>query len=90
MGHEQGRVESKVGINYGKLFLKVSPKTMVDYYNDFKLYQYSPLGSIFKFSVAKMMLLQAPETHLNRQEIVYLAKDQRDFGLHIHRRFEDA
>ncbi len=47
---------------------------MVDYYNDFKLYQSSPSGSAFKFSGAKMLLLQAPETHLNRQEIVYLAK----------------
>ncbi len=60
--------------NYVKLFLKVSPKTMVDYYNDFKLHQSPPSGSAFKFSGAKEMLLQAPETHLNRQEMVYLAK----------------
>ncbi len=31
-------------------------------------------GSAFKFSGAKRMLLQALETHLNRQENVYLAK----------------
>ncbi len=67
----------KVGINYGKSFLKVSPKTMVDYYNYFKLYQSSPSGSAFKFSGAKRMLLQVPETHFNRQEIVYLAKITR-------------
>ncbi len=53
----------KLGINYGKLFLKVSPKTMVDYYNDFNLHQSSPSGYAFKFSGAKRMLLQAPETH---------------------------
>ncbi len=46
----------------------------VDYYNDSKLHQPSPSGSAFKFSGAKRMLLQAPETHLNLQEIVYLAK----------------
>ncbi len=33
MNKEESKV--KVGINYGKSFLKVSPKTMVDYYNDF-------------------------------------------------------
>ncbi len=48
--------------------------TIVDYYNDFKLHQSSPSDSAFKFSGAKRMLLQAPETHFNRQEIVYLAK----------------
>ncbi len=80
----------KVGINYGKSFLKVSPKTMVNYYNDFKLHQSSKSGSAFKFSGTKRMRLQVPETHINCQEIVYLAKDQRDFGLHIHRRFGDA
>ncbi len=48
--------------------------TMVDYYNDSKLHQSSPSGPAFKFSGVKRMLLQAPETHLNRQEIVYLAK----------------
>ncbi len=47
---------------------------MVDNYNDFKLYQSSPSGSAFKFPGAKRMLLQAPETHLNCQEIVYLEK----------------
>ncbi len=50
------------------------PKTMIDHNNDFRLHQSSPSGSAFKFSGAKRMLLQAPETHLNRQEIVYLAK----------------
>ncbi len=64
----------KVGINYGKSFLELSPKTMVDYHNAFKLYQSSPSGAAFKFSGAKRTLLQAPETHLNCQEIVYLAK----------------
>ncbi len=72
MNKEESKV--KVGINYGKLFLKVSPKTMVDCNNDFKLHQFSPSGSAFKFSGAKRMLLQASETHLHRQEIVYLAK----------------
>ncbi len=47
---------------------------MIDHYNDCRLHQYSPSGSAFKFSGAKRMLLQASETHLNRQEIVYLAK----------------
>ncbi len=47
--------------------------TMVDYYNDSKLHQSSSSGSAFKFSGAKRMLLQAPKTHLNRQEIVYFA-----------------
>ncbi len=64
--------KAKVGIDYGKSFLKVSPKTMVDNYND--LHQSSPLGSAFKFSGAKRMLFKVPETQLNRQEIVYLAK----------------
>ncbi len=63
-----------MGINYGKSFLKVPTKTMFDYYNDFKLHQSSPSGSASKFSGAKKTLLQAPETPLNRQEIVYLAK----------------
>ncbi len=72
MNKEESRV--KVGINYSKSFLKASPKTMIDYYNDFKLHQSPPSGSAFKFSGAERMLLQAPETHLNRQEIVYLAK----------------
>ncbi len=72
MNKEESKIE--VGINYGKSFLKVSPKTMVDYYNDFKMHQSSPSGSAFKFSGAKRMPLQAPQTHLNRQEIVYLAK----------------
>ncbi len=58
MNKEESKV--KVGINYGKSFLKVSPKTMVDYYNDFKLHQSTPSGSAFKFSGAKRMLLQAP------------------------------
>ncbi len=70
MNKEESKV--KVGINYGKLFLKVSSKTMVDCYN--KLHQSSPSGSAFKFFRAKRMLLQAPETHLNRHEIVYLGK----------------
>ncbi len=72
MNKEESKV--KVGVSYGKSFLKLSPKTMVDYYNDFKFYQSSPSGSAFKFSGAKRILLQAPETHLNCQEIVYLAK----------------
>ncbi len=66
--------KAKVWINYGKSSLKVSPKAMVDYYNDCKLHQSSPSGSAFKFSGAQRMLLQAPEKHLNRQEIVYLEK----------------
>ncbi len=33
MNKEESKV--KVGINYGKSFLKVSPKTMVGYYDDF-------------------------------------------------------
>ncbi len=33
MNKEESKV--KVGINYNKLFLKVSPKTMINYYNDF-------------------------------------------------------
>ncbi len=41
---------------------------MVDCYNDFKPHQSSPSDSAFK------MLLQAPETHLNCQAIVYFAK----------------
>ncbi len=57
MNKEQSK--AKVGIIYGKSFIKVSNKTMVDYHNDFKLHQSSPSGSAFK--------LQAPETHLNRQ-----------------------
>ncbi len=48
--------------------------TMVDFYNDSKLHQSSPSGSAIKFSGAKRIMLQAPETHFNRQEIVYLAK----------------
>ncbi len=67
-------LKGKVGINYGKPFLKASPKTMVVYYNDFNLHQSSPSDSALKFSGAKRMLLQAPKTHLNRQQIVYLAK----------------
>ncbi len=72
MNKEESKV--KIAINYGKSFLRVSPKTMVDYYNDFKLHQFSPSGSAFKFFGAKRMLLQAPETQLNCQEIVYLAR----------------
>ncbi len=48
--------------------------TMVDFYNDSKLHQSSPSGSAFKFFGAKRMLLQAPQTHLHCQDIVYLAK----------------
>ncbi len=62
----------KLGINYGKSFLKGSPKTTVDYCNDFELHQSSLLGSPFKCSGAKRVLRPAPETHLNRLEIVYL------------------
>ncbi len=72
MTKEKSKV--KVGINYGKSLLKVSAKKMVGYYNDFKLHQSSPSGCAFKFFGAKRMLLQAPETHLNREEIVYLGK----------------
>ncbi len=64
----------KVGLNCGKSFLKVSPKTMVDYYNNFKLHQFSPSGSTFKFFGAKRMLLHTPETHLTHQDIMHLAK----------------
>ncbi len=63
MNEEESKV--KVRINYCKSFLKVSPKTIVDYYNDFKLHQSSPSSSAFKFS---------RYTQLNCQEIVYLAK----------------
>ncbi len=59
----------KVEINYGKSFLKVSPKTMVDYFNGFKLHQSSPSGSAFNFAGVKRVLLQVPQIHLNRQEI---------------------
>ncbi len=52
-------------------------RLLVDYCNDFKLHQSSPSGSAFKFSCVKRMLLQAPETHLNRQEIVYLKRSTR-------------
>ncbi len=72
MNKEESKV--RVGVNYGESFLKVCPKTMIDHYNNFRFHQSSPSGSAFKFSGAKRMLLQAPETHLNRQEIVYLAK----------------
>ncbi len=68
----QDESKVKVGINYGKSFLKVSPKTTVDYCNDFELHQSSPLGSPFKFSGAKRVLRLGPETHLNCLEIVYL------------------
>ncbi len=65
MNKDESKV--KVGINYGKSFLKVSPKIMVDCYDDFKLHQSSPSGSAFKFSGAKRMLLQAPEiVHIAR------------------------
>ncbi len=67
MNKEESKL--KVGIIYSKSFLKVSPKTMVDYYVDFKLHRSSLSVFAFKFSGAKRMLLQAPETHLNRQEI---------------------
>ncbi len=61
------KLKVKVGISYGKSFLKVSPKTKIDYYNDFKLHQSSPSGSAFKYSGAKRMLRQAPETHIARR-----------------------
>ncbi len=73
-GMNKEESKAKVGINYGKPFLKVSSKTMVDFYNDFKLHQSSPSGSAFKFSPAKRMLLQAPETNVNRQENVYFQR----------------
>ncbi len=53
---------------------KCPPKSTVDYFSDFKLYQSSPSGSALTFSGAKRMLLQAPKTHLNCQEIVYLER----------------
>ncbi len=49
MNKEESKV--KVWLNYGKSFLKVSPKTMVDCYNDFKLHHSSPTGPAFKYSV---------------------------------------
>ncbi len=57
MNKEESKV--KVGINYGKPFLKVSPKAMVDYYIEFNWHQSSPSGSTFKISGAKRVLLQA-------------------------------
>ncbi len=72
MNKEEYKV--KVGIFNGKSFLKVSPKTMIDYYNDFTLHQSSPSGSAFKYSRAKRVLLQTSETHLICQEIVCLAE----------------
>ncbi len=86
MNKEESKV--KVGTNYGKLFLKVSSKTMADYYNDFKVHQFPPSGSAFKFSGAKRVLLQAPKT-LNSPGNCVFSKDQRNFGLHIHRPFGD-
>ncbi len=53
---------------------------MDDYNNDLTLYQASRSGSAFKFFGAKRMLLQAPETHLNRQKIVYSAKIKEIVG----------
>ncbi len=72
MNKDESKV--KVGINYVKSFLIVSLKTTVDYCNNFKLHQSSPSDSAFRFSGAKRMLLQAQETLVNRQKIVYLAK----------------
>ncbi len=72
MNKEVSKVKS--WINYGKSFLKVSPKPMANYYKNFKLHHSSPSGSAFKFTAAKRMLLQAPEAHLNRKEIAYFAK----------------
>ncbi len=86
MNKEESKI--KGGINRCKSFLKVFPKAMVDYYNDFKLHQSSPSGSAFKFFGAKRMLLQAPQTHLNRQEIVYLATINEILE-NIHQRFGD-
>ncbi len=55
-GMSKEELKVKVEINYGKLFLKMSPKTTVDHSNDLKLHQ-SPLsGSAFKFSRAKRMM----------------------------------
>ncbi len=75
----------KVEINYGKSFLKVSPKTTVGYYNDFNLHQSSPSACAFKFSGAKRMLLQAPEPLKSPGDCVF-----SKYGPHIHRRFGDA
>ncbi len=38
------------------------------------------LNQAFKFFGAKRMLLQAPETHLNRQKIIYSAKIKEIVG----------
>ncbi len=68
----------KVRFDYGKSFLKVSLTITDDYCNNFESRQSSPWGSAFKLSGAKRMMLltvfQAPETHLNLQEIVSLTK----------------
>ncbi len=73
-GMNKGESKVKVGVNYGKSFLKMSSKIMVDYYNGFKLHQSSPSGSALKCSGAKRRPLQARGAHLNRQENVYLEK----------------
>ncbi len=76
MKKDQSKI--KVGIDYGKSFLKVSLTITDDYCNNFESRQSSPLGSAFKLSGAKRTMLlavcQAPETHLNLQEIVSLTK----------------
>ncbi len=59
LGMNKGESKVKMGINYGKSSLQMSPKTMVNCYNDFQLHQFSPSGSAVKFSGAKKMLLQA-------------------------------
>ncbi len=65
-GINKDKSKVKMMINYGKWFHKVSPKTTADYCNDFEMHQSSLSGSAFKFSCTKIMMLQAPEAHLNR------------------------
>ncbi len=48
-GHEEGRFESQSGGQLQWIVLQgVPPMTMVDYYNDSKLHQSSPSGSVFR------------------------------------------
>ncbi len=65
--------KAKMGINFGKSFLEVPPKTTVDYCNDFKLHQFSPWALPLSFPVRKGCCFKQ-RRHFNRYEIVYLAK----------------
>ncbi len=76
-GHEQGRVKRQRGINYGKSFLKVSPKTMVDYYN------------VLVFRCEDDVVSSTRDSFKEPGDCVS-SKDQRDFGLHIYRHFGDT